>query len=153
MSVTIDFVFNSLDDLIETGGRINSTLGVVLQPYAGDRNDLFAHFLGLELSLVACSLEDDRDLDFSRYRFMLSTRTAWPASDRRTYQLEATALAAYALLTVGAVQDGMLVYDVQRLLARYSRTAEGEVWDSVSLSVVSFPGHLERLRSRMRAAQ
>jgi hypothetical protein len=153
MSATIDFVFNSPDDLIETGGRLNSTLGVVLQPYAGHRNDLFTHFLGLELSLVACSLDDDRDLDFSRYRFMLSTRTAWSASDRRAYQLEATALAAYALLTVGAVQDGMLVYDVQRLLARYSRTAEGEVWDSVSHSVVSFPAHFELLRSRMSAGQ
>ncbi|MCG3134330.1 MAG: hypothetical protein HMLKMBBP_01635 [Planctomycetes bacterium] len=131
---------------------VSATLGVDLQPYEGDAEDLFARFLGLELSLHACDLERDRGIDFSRYQFILSTRTPWGDADLRAYQLEATALAAYTLLVRGTPREGILVHEVQRLLARYTVSPEGQVRDSVSGAAVSFPRHLQDLRARIDGA-
>lgn len=148
MSVTIEFVFNSNADFKEVGQQVRSSLGANLEPYFGDDNDLFAHFLGLEMSLWVGDLENDRDMDFSSYRYHLCTRTAEPAAERLAYQLEATALVAYVLLSGGVARDGMLVYDAQRLLARYQPRPDGHVYDAVSGVVVVFPGHMEALRAR-----
>jgi hypothetical protein len=149
MSVTIQFLFNSPDDLREVGERAATTLGVAIKPYLGDPDDLFAHYLGLEMSLGLCDLENDRNIDFSSYRYNLSTRTAWAAAKRRVYQLEATVIAAYALMCDGVARDGMLVYEVQNLLAKYEPTLDGRVFDTVSGDLVVFPGHMEVLRARL----
>lgn len=148
MSVTVEFAFNAEGDLQQIREMVNDAVGVRLQPYDNDENDLFCRFLGLELSLGLCDLVDDRDLDFSRFRFLLSTRTPVPDSDLRDYQIEATAIAANAILLRGSADAGMLTYEVQRLLARYTRLSGGGILDGVSRAPVCFPEHLVEIRSR-----
>jgi hypothetical protein len=153
MSITVDFAFNASGPLAAVQRTANSAIGVTLQPYEGDTDDLFCRFLGLELSLhTTAGLEDDRDLDFNldftRYGYLLSTRTAAPSTALRLYQVEATALAALSLLLVGGVRDGLLAYDLQTLLARY--TVDGDaIHDAVSGEAVDLPQHLVDLRARV----
>ncbi len=148
MSHTVEFAFNAPGSLVEVGRVVSSTLGVDLQPYEGNAEDLYSRYLQLELSLHTCEYEDDLGIDFSRYRFLLSTRTAWGDAGLRAYQLEATALAAYALLTRGTPCEGILIDDGQRLLARYTVSTNRRVQDGVSGVLVTFPGHFNELRAR-----
>jgi hypothetical protein len=145
MSVTIDFCFNPADSSLSLGAlteQVNRALGCRLEPYEGDDTDFFCRFLGLELTLAHHSLENDRDCDFEAYAFLLDTRTPIPDEDLRCYQLEATALAAFTLLRLGVAANGILTYDVQRLLARYEVRTPREVVDLVSGRTVEYPTHL-----------
>src|SRR4051812_28627767 len=148
MSVTVQFAFNAPGSLAALQATVGGAIGVPLRPYEGDAEDLFCKFLGLELSLWANHLEDDRELDFSRYGFVLSTRTAAPNAARRLYQVEATALVALSLLLAGVVGEGLLSYEVQILLARYTVDRD-VIYDAVSAKAVQLPQHLVDLRTRM----
>lgn len=51
MSITVDFAFNATGNLAAVHASVNSAIGVTLQPYEGDSDDLFGRLFGLELSL------------------------------------------------------------------------------------------------------
>jgi hypothetical protein len=147
MSVCVDYFFNHGYELSAVAKEINGWIGCSLSPFEGNREDLFSRFLGMELTLSKHSLENDRDLNFQDFTYRLGVRSPIPEADLRPMQIPAMAFIAYALFRrMGIV--GLLVYDVQSLLARYeARVTDGldELFDLVSNRVVRFPDHLETL--------
>ncbi len=153
MSITTNYFFNDSDDLIELTPKINSWLGCFLEPYEASSEDLFCRFLAMEFSLSIHNLENDGELDFENYKYEIGFRVPAPDGDLRISQLPAIALVAYVLYRRMKI-TGMLVYDVQSLLARYEERLEPEsyvteIYDTVSKEFVSFPKHLETLQKRL----
>jgi hypothetical protein len=153
MSICINYYFNHPHDLSALTQEINGWLGCSMTPYEGNPEDLFCRFFGMELSLSQHTLENDRELNFDDFTYQLGLRTPVPDADLRSMQLPAVALMAYALYRrMGIV--GMLVYDVQILLARYeeridSELNEARMFDVVSGEFVRFSAHLDALYHRL----
>src|SRR5215475_335497 len=153
MSITVDYFFNYPEGLAAIAELMNKSLGCSLSPYKGDSQDMFSRFLGMELSLSSHNFENDRDLNFEEYTFYLSLRTPWGLAALRGMQLSAMAYIAYVLY-FGYKVTGMLVYDLQILLARYeerfySEADEDWLYDTVSEQFVTFPAHISKLRERL----
>ncbi len=153
MSVTIDYFFNHSGDLPELAKNINAWLGCSLAPYEGDAEDLFCRFLAMEFTLSKHELENDDELDFESYKYQIGFRVPAPDGDLRILQLPAIALVIYTLYRRMKI-TGMLVYDVQTLLASYKERLKPEsnmleIYDTVSKEFVSFPKHLETLQKQM----
>jgi hypothetical protein len=153
MSVTIDYLFNSSLDLTALADEINRWIGCSLSPFQGDKGDLFCRFLGMELSLQEHSLENDRELNFEDYTYIISFRTPIPDADLRGMQVPTMVFIAYAMYARMGIA-GMLVYDAQILLAKYelrlnlTTNSEG-LYDSVSGDFVRLSDHLEKVRGRI----
>jgi hypothetical protein len=155
MSVTIDYFFNYSKPLPELAKDVNECLGCSLAAYEGDPDDLFDRFLSMEFSLhVADSYENDRELDFENFRYALGFRTPWGEADARPIQVGAMAIVIYALHRSLGI-TGILVFDMQTLLARYEEREIPEygkrLYDVLSDSAfVSLSSHLEKLKARLR---
>ena len=154
MSICIDYFFNHSHDLSALAQEINDWVGCSLSPYEGNPEDLFCRFFGMELSLSKHTLENDRELNFEDFTYQLGIRIPIPDANLRAMQLPAIALMAYALYRRLKI-TGMLVYDVQILLARYeerfdSELNEAELFDVVSGEFIRFPAHLDALNRRLQ---
>lgn len=152
MSITIDYFFNYDRSLPQLAEEINLQMGCLLTPYQRSRDDYFCRLLGMEFDLDTHTLINDGELDFETYRFQIGIRTAFPEADFRPIQLSVMACAVYALhLRLGIT--GILVFDVQRLLARYhvkpGPNQESYLFDEVSNEFVQFPKHINDLMTRM----
>ena len=147
MSVCVDYFFNHPSELSSLTQQLNGWIGCSLSPYEGNAEDLFSRFLGMELTLSKQSFENDRELNFENFTYRIGIRSPLPEANLRSMQVPAMAFIAYALYRrMGIV--GMLVYDLQTLLARYEARVENgfdELFDLVSNRVVLFPAHLESL--------
>jgi hypothetical protein len=120
MSVDLDYHFNSPLALPALAEQINGALGSALASPPGYPNSYFARFMNMDFSLlVVDGLADDRDLDFTSFRYSCGFRTN-ASSRMRRIQLP-TLLAVIQVLQWRADLGGILVYDVQALLARYER--------------------------------
>jgi hypothetical protein len=153
MSVCVDYFFNHAADLPTLAQSINGWLGCSLSPNEGDANDWFCRFLDMEFSLSKHSFERDREINFEDYTFQLNFRTPWAAADLREIQLPMMTLIAYALYSRMKI-TGMLVFELQTLLARYEDKFvpglnEARMYDLVSQQIVEFPGHLISLFRRL----
>ena len=145
MSINVSYYFNSDKSLNELTKEINSWLGSNLVPYEGDEEDLFCIFLGMELSFGTHDLENDLELNFEDYKYEIDIRTPWGNAALRDIQVPAVAFIAKVLYG-GLKITGMLVYDIQKLLARYEerfnpKSEENELFDLVSNKFVIFPQH------------
>jgi hypothetical protein len=149
VSINVTYFFNANAELPDLAKLIGRVLGCSFQPYEGDASDLFCRFLSLETSLRKHSLEDDMDLPFSRFRYQLDTRTPVPDAELREIQLGFMALIPSLLQARAGITSGMLVYDVQRLLASYEMRGN-EFFDVVSGKAVSFPCHFQHVCERSR---
>src|SRR4051794_29123506 len=112
MSITVEYSFNSDLALPELGFEISRRLGCVLEPDPGDPKGLFSGgFFGMELKLwTEHELENDRDLNFEDYRYLLGNKT-WASSPLPPVQVEVIALTAFFLhRTSLAIHRGMLSY-------------------------------------------
>lgn len=147
MSICVDYFFNHQSDLSILGQELNAWLGSSLAAQEADPEELFCRFLGMELSLSEHTFENDLELNFEDFRYRLGIRSPLPDADLRSMQIPVMAFIAFSLFRrMGIV--GMLVYDVQRLLARYEASVEDgldELFDLVSQKIVRFPDHLESL--------
>ena len=149
MSISVEYFFNSHLDFATLTEAFVVKLGLPFLPYEGNRAEQFCRLLGIELSLSSDhQLENDRDCNFSDYRFELSSRTPVPDSDLRSMQIEMMAILAYAMHCRLDLQEGMLTFDLQTVLARYS-VADDEWIDDITATTVSFPKHLADLRTRV----
>lgn len=153
MSITVDYFFNHNQTLPELAENINQHLGCKLSPYEGNAEDWFCFFLGMELSLSRHSLENDGDCNFEDYAFHLDFRTPMGNAELRPIQISTMAFIAYVLYCRMKI-DGMLVYDMQILLAKYEeqldvKNSEQALYDLLSNRFVEFPSHLEDLQLRL----
>lgn len=148
MSISIGYFFDSSESLSGVASNLHLWLGCDLSPYEGNPEDLYSRFLGMELSLHKNDLLDDDFVDnepnFSKYDYCLSIRTPLPDLDFRPLQLTTMLSIVYALHRRLQI-TGMLVFDFQKLLARYeTRINEQQqclLFDSVSNQWVRFPEH------------
>jgi len=138
--------------LAAVGGLVGRALGCRFEPYQNDPSDLFCCLLSLETSLSEHSLESDGDLDLASTRFQLDTRTPSSDGDLRDIQLGLMAAVPTLLYRRAGISSGLLVYDVQRLLARYE-LREGRFVDVVSGLPVVFPAHFHHVFSRAKEAE
>jgi hypothetical protein len=153
MSVTFNYFFNHSDDLPDLAKNINAWLGCSLSPYEGNTQDWFCRFLSMEFDLFKHDLENDGECDFEDYKYELRFRIPVPDGDLRTLALPTLALSAYTLFHRMRIV-GMLVFDVQILLAKYAErlkpeSNELEIYDTVSAEFVNFPAHFETLQKRL----
>jgi hypothetical protein len=157
MSISVDYFFNHEDDTPALARKINSWVGCFLS-HEGTPNNLFCRFLGMELSLSKHKFENDGELNFEDYTYCLSLRTPMPDADLRRIQILTMILIAYALYYRLNLK-GMLVYDMQHLLARYEDRADlkgsggEEMFDGVTGMFVMFPEHLVALQERLHRAE
>jgi len=162
MSICVDYFFNHEDELAALSRKIGGWLGCFLTPYDGNLQDLFSRFLGMELDLGVHSFENDREINFEDYTYRVGIRTPIADGDLRIMQIPAIVLTARTLFYRMNIK-GMLVYDMQHLLAHYEErldlkgSGREEMFDSVSGEFVILPRHLnnldDRLRSLLYAAQ
>ena len=154
MSITVDYYFNWSGTLDELSTEVRTWIGADLQPYEGDPGVLYCRLLGMEFTLGEHHLTNDADLNFEDFRFEIGIRTPWPDADFRPIQLFTMASLVYALYRRLAITDGILVFDVQVLLARYEQRSlsagERGLYDTVSGEFVSFPHHPISLFSKSR---
>lgn len=154
MSITIDFFFNYPNNPTETAKSINDLLGCSLMPDEDDQEVFFCSFLAMEFLFSEHSLENDRDCVFEDFRYQLGFRTFVPDNDLQIMQLPAITLIIYTLFSRMGI-TGMLIYDVQLLLARYEKRTIPEngvigLYDTVSDEFVNFPRHFLTLQERLR---
>lgn len=136
MSITFEYSFNATLPFAELVREVNRVLGTSFD----DRGT--CTFLGMPFVLAEQRDEDDRELNFSAYRFQLWNKT-WDGSPLRRVQLESLVLAAFVLRHELGIHEGMLTYESQRLLARYTADDE-EVFDVVE--------HIDELHARLDAS-
>ena len=154
MSICVDYFFNHSDDLAALSRKTNSWLGCSLVPYEGRPQDLFSRFLGMELDLSTHSFDNDRELNFEDFNYRLGIRSPIPDADLRMLQIPAMVLIAHTLFYRMNVV-GMLVYDMQHLLARYEQrldlkgSGSEEMFDVVSGEFVTLPEHFLKLHDRL----
>jgi hypothetical protein len=107
----------------------------------------------MELSFNEHSLVNDQELDFENYRFQLGSRTPWPDAEFRKMQMPVMVFLVFALFKRLRI-TGLLVYNVQIILARYeersiSENSDSELFDSVSNRRVIIPEHIADVAQRM----
>jgi hypothetical protein len=155
MSICVDYFFNHSDDLGPLSRKLSGWLGCSLAPYEGNPQDLFGRFLGMELDLSIHSFENDRELNFEDFTYRLGIRSPIPDADLRALQIPAMALIARTLFYRMNVV-GMLVYDMQHLLARYEPrldlkgSGSEEMFDAVLGEFVTLPDYFLKLHDRLR---
>lgn len=135
MSINVSYYFNSDKSLNELSNEINGWIGCNLSPYEGNEEDLFCVFLGMELSFGIHNLKNDLELNFEDYKYEIDIRTSGGNSSLRYIQVSAAAFIAKVLYRKMKI-TGMLVYDVQKLLAKYEKrsnliTEENDLFDLV----------------------
>lgn len=152
MSITIDYFFNFEGNLEDLTAKVNSCLGSNLQPYDGNSNDLFDRFLSMELSLSTHTLENDTDLNFEDFQYEIGIRNSVPDGDVRDMVSTVMGLIPSLLYRRGDIKEGILIYDVQILLARYTERIEDSItglFDEVSGVFVESPRHISDINSRI----
>jgi hypothetical protein len=156
MSISIEYFFSSSESLPEVSSNLHLWLGCDLRPYEGNPEDLYTRFLGMELSLYKNDYLDDdflgNESDLSQYEYCLSTRTPLPDLDFRPFQLTTMLSIVYALYRRLQI-TGMLVFDLQKILARYeirlNEHQQSLLFDRVSNQWVRFPEHFTHVAARI----
>lgn len=153
MSITVDYFFNSDENLSELAQELNLWVGSSLAPYQGDAKDYFCRFLGMELSLSTHTFENDGECNFEDFKYHLSLRTSFGIADLRIMQIPVMIYIAYCIYRrMGLL--GLLVFDGQLVLARYEEKFNRQIdapdlYDSEASEFVDAPHYVDALSSRI----
>jgi hypothetical protein len=130
---------------------LNRELGCGLKPYQGNETDYFTTLLGIELSLRGNQFGNDGEIDFESFQYLVDLRTSWGAGGRRSIQFPLL-LAITQVLHGQCGYAGILVYDLQVLLARYVERGAGPDRRFVDVlsgtSPLDYESHLHAVWSR-----
>lgn len=145
MSITFEFSFNTDADLPELAAGVNRVLGTAFER----RDDaMYAGTLfGLPCVLGRNDYDDDGLIRWSDYRYQLSNSSA-AGSTLRQIQMETLFLAMFALRSSLGIEDGMLTYESQRVLARYA-AVDGRWCDLETATEIDPVEHLLVLNERL----
>lgn len=146
MSVTTEYYFNSPLELKALAAQLSAELGCDLQPYKGDETEYYDRFMGMEFSLEPNDFENDGELDFESFAYSISFRTSWGEAHWRPIQL-ATLVCVVRVLHDSFKYGGILVYDLDTLLARYEAPTFVDTLSGTSID--DFPAHLAVLTTRI----
>ncbi len=146
MSIWIDYFFNSDQSFDQLLKEINERLGSNLVLSETDEDNSHGIFFGMPFSLHTHNLENDRELNFQDYKYQIGLTTYWGSADLRQMQALIVASIAFLLYRRMQISEGILVYDVQRLIARYEERAVSpetrSLFDNNSNKFVELPQHL-----------
>lgn len=154
MSVEISYLFNSELTLPDLAKRINQSVGCSLIQSKDDDGVFVCELLGMDFSLCTQNyLENDGVCNFEDFGYIVGGKTWMPTSDLRVFQAELMAVLAYLLDRRLKINEGFLVFELQRPLARYGHkinpeTNKLERYDSEFLEFVTFPDHFMKLYDR-----
>lgn len=145
MTTVINFFFNYSKPLDVLAADINENLACNLEPYEGNSKDYFTNLLGLEFSLnTAGNYDDVVDIDFSNFAYNLSFKS----NSASAIQLYAMLIVIHSLYRRLGV-TGILVYEVEPLLARYEEknnklyeVLSGRYYDRVSEQIADIQKRL-----------
>ena len=123
MSIYVSYYFNMPSkptNLSDLAAQVNKALGCHLQPQEGNLDIFSSIVFDIELILsMNTDSVNDRDLEFEAFDYCLDARTFAGHAYLRPIQLPMMMLNAFALFSNMQI-TGMLVFDSQILLARYS---------------------------------
>jgi hypothetical protein len=149
MSIDIDYFFNSDKDFKQLLREINELLGCSLTSDEIDGENSSGVFFGMLLSFSTHTLENDGELNFKDYKYQVGLTTYWGDADLRDTQSLIVDFIAFLLHRRMQISEGILVNDVQRLLARYEEKIISEevkgLFDKTSNKFVELPHHLVEL--------
>ena len=146
MSTSVHYFFNSERNFEDLTSDINGWLGCNLAPYE-DSDVQFDRFMGMELGLDHDhGFENDRDVNFEDYRYSVDIRIPAPDGDLGYIREATVSCIVHVLYCRMGISDGLLVYNTQRVIARYEerQTDWGgkALFDLVSNKFIDFPGHI-----------
>jgi len=151
MSINLGYFFNHPGPLEKLADDLKSGVGCHLAPYEDDPCDLFCRFLGMELSLRAHTMINDRGANFEDFEYELDARTPACDADFRVQQVMSMVSIAYAMYR-RLKTTGLLVFDTQIVLARYvEHEGDESLVDEVDGRQVKFPQHYLDVISRAPA--
>ncbi len=147
MSVSIDYFFNSEKSFEQLVKELNALLGFNLTFSETDEEIAGERLFAMPLDFCTQTLENNGDLNFQDYKYQIGFTTYWGSADLRDIQVSMISFIAKFLYLRLEISEGMLVYDGQRLLARYvekfnPETQGNDFFDIVSNKFVEFPKHL-----------
>ena len=143
MSTNVTYFFKYPKSIELAVNDINNVVGCNLTPYEGEDKDLFCMFLSMELSFEENNdYINDRELKYEKYNYNLDIRIPSPDNDLLCVTLQTIATIAYVLYTRLSITQGMLVYDMQTLLALYEENNANNWVNKVNGNVVEFPEHI-----------
>jgi hypothetical protein len=143
VSVTIEYYFNSPLELPALAEQLNVALGCHLMPFQDDTREYLTRLMGMPFELKPCDFENDGELEFESYTHSVRFRTRG-RQGLQEIQLPAL-LCVAAVLQKRLEYDGMLVYDVDVLLARYKNFVD--ILSGTALD--DFPAHLAAVQARV----
>lgn len=152
MSINIDYFFNSEKDFEQLTAEIEKWIGCKFQIEEGKNHS--STLFGMPINFgIDHGMENDGILNFEDYKYSIGITNYWGSADLRDTQISIMALIANLLYRRIEVKEGILVYDVQRLLAKYSEKIdsndEKNLFDEVSDCFVEFPKHLIDLYKKL----
>ena len=147
MSIYIDYLFNSDIKFEQLVKEINKILGSNLTQNETVEENSSGTLFGMPLSFYAHRLENDGEINFQDYKYEIGVTTYSGGADLRNIQVLIVSLIANVLYRRMKVSEGILVFDAQLLLARYTEKFNSEIdgndlFDIVSNKFVEFPQHL-----------
>ncbi len=154
MSVSVDYFFNASETLSSLAAQANDCLGCLLVPEQDNPEVYVARFLGMDLALSQTGdYVNDHELDFENFEFELSFTTWASHPILRPIQLASMVVSIYALHCFFGI-TGILVYDMNTLLARYVELEVEDhgrqLYDLVSRTAfINYPDHLAIISSRL----
>ncbi|GAA0245018.1 hypothetical protein GCM10010492_50450 [Saccharothrix mutabilis subsp. mutabilis] len=151
MGIELQYFFNSPLPLPELAAVLDHELGCAFKPYQSDEPAYSTTLLGMGVSLGRHDFENDCELDFESFQYYLDLQTSAGMGDRRPVQLPLL-LAITHVIHRRLGYPGILVYDLQILLARYEQRGSGPdhtMVDTLSgTSPRDYENHLHTLWNR-----
>ncbi len=149
MSTNVSLFFNYPNSLLKLKEELNEVLGVSFAPYEGAEDDLYCRFLGMEFSLQENDgYTNDRELNFEDYRYSLDLKIPSPDNDLACLSVQTLSSVAYVLYARMSVCKSMMVYDMQKLIARYNYNSKTGFFDELSEKQIEFPEHAVQVSQR-----
>ena len=152
MSQTFDYFLSYDGSLAELADMVRAEVGVHLSPCGDTSDDLCGRLLGMDFFLGTHNFVEDQGIPFEAYRYYLGLKTFLPDGDLRPLQVAVMVAMPYLLFRRHGL-TGMLVFDLQRLIASYEARigADGEaaLFDTVSATFVRLPEHWKDVSSRI----
>jgi len=119
----MEYYFNSPLELPALAAQLSAELGCDLRPYKGDEEEYYDRFVGMEFSLEPNDFENDGELSWLR------------------------CCASCACCTTASKYGGILVHDLDVLLARYEAPTFVDTLSGTSMD--DFAAHLTVLTARI----
>lgn len=143
MSYSIDYFFNSEKSFEQLCEEMKEYLDFSFELNEEYKPHAYVRLLGIGLDFYIHTFENDGEINFEDYKYYVGlTGRAYS----KNLPLPIMAFIANIMYLRINITDGILVYDTQKILAKYKEKTQLEsmknLYDEVSNKFVEFPQHL-----------